>query len=70
MPSDSFEGLATYDLLSVQRRLKARSRMESRTIVCYLGEVPGVKSINLSWSGVTDERATVKSQQLRSFDLG
>ena len=36
---DSAEGLATFDLLSVQRRLKARSRMESRTIVCYLGEV-------------------------------
>ena len=36
---DSVEGLATFDLLSVERRLKARSRMESRTIVCYLGEV-------------------------------
>ena len=58
---DSAEGLATFDLLSVQRRLKARSRMESRTIV---------KSINLSWSGVTDERAAVKSQHSRSFDLG
>ena len=33
---DSAEGLATFDLLSVQRRLKARSRMESRTIVCYI----------------------------------
>ena len=57
---DSAEGLATFDLLSVQslRRLKARSRMESRTILCYLG-VTEVKSINLSWSGVTDERAAV-----------
>ena len=31
--------LASYDFLSVQMRLAARSRMESRTIVCYLGGV-------------------------------
>ena len=31
--------LATFDSLSVQRRLKAKSRMESRTIVCYLGGI-------------------------------
>ena len=31
--------LATFDSLSVQRRLKAKSRMKSRTIVCYLGGI-------------------------------
>ena len=31
--------LATYDSLSVQRLLEAKSRMESRTIVCYLGGI-------------------------------
>ena len=31
--------LATYDSLSVQRRLEAKSRMESRTIACYLGGI-------------------------------
>ena len=31
--------LATFDSLSMQRRLEARSRMESRTIVCYVGGI-------------------------------
>ena len=31
--------LATFDSLSVQMRLEERSRMESRTIVCYLGGI-------------------------------
>ena len=36
---DSADRLATFHSLSVQRRLEARSRMESRTIVCYLGGI-------------------------------
>ena len=31
--------LATFDSLSVERRLEAKSRVESRTIVCYLGGI-------------------------------
>ena len=30
---------ATFDSLSVQRRLEARKRMERRSIVCYQGEI-------------------------------
>ena len=36
---EKLQRLATFDSLSVQMRLAARSRMESRTIVCYLGGV-------------------------------
>ena len=36
---ERLQRLATYDSLSVQRRLEANSRMESRTIVCYLGGI-------------------------------
>ena len=35
----SLQRLATFDSLSVQRRLEARSQMESRTIVCYLDRI-------------------------------
>ena len=31
--------LATFDSLWVERRLKAKSRMERKTIVCYLGGI-------------------------------
>ena len=36
---EGLQRLATFDSLSVQRRLEAKSRMESRTIVCYLGGI-------------------------------
>ena len=36
---ERLQRLATFDSLSVQRRLQAKSRMESRTIVCYLGGI-------------------------------
>ena len=36
---ERLQRLATFDSLSVQRRLEARSQMESRTIVCYLDRI-------------------------------
>ena len=33
------QSLATFNSLSLQMRLEERSRMESRTIVCYLGGI-------------------------------
>ena len=36
---ERLQTLATFDSLSVQRRLEAKSRKESRTIVCYLGGI-------------------------------
>ena len=36
---EKLKRLATFDSLSVQMRLAARSRIHSRTIVCYLGGV-------------------------------
>ena len=36
---ERLQRLATFDSLSVERRLEARSRMESRTIVCYLDRI-------------------------------
>ena len=36
---ERLERLATFDSLWVQRLLKARSRMESRTVVCYLDAI-------------------------------
>ena len=36
---EKLQRLATFDSLSVQMLLAARSRMESRTIMCYLGGV-------------------------------
>ena len=36
---EGLQTLATFDLLSVQMRLKERSRMERRTLVCYLGGI-------------------------------
>ena len=36
---EGLQRLATFDSLSVQTRLEERSRMESRTIVCYLGGI-------------------------------
>ena len=38
---EGLQRLVTFDLLSVQMRLEERSRMESRTIVCYLAEFGG-----------------------------
>ena len=39
MASDVLHRLVTFDSLSVQMHLEERSRMESRTIVCYLGGI-------------------------------
>ena len=47
---EMLQRLATFDSLSVQRRIEARSRMESRTIVYYLGgnlEATGAVRANL-----------------------
>ena len=36
---ERLQRLATFDSLSVKMRLEARSRMQSRTTVCYLGGI-------------------------------
>ena len=36
---EGLQTLATFDLLVLQMRLEERSRMESRTLVCYLGRI-------------------------------
>ena len=36
---ERLQRMATFHSLSVQRRLEAKSRMKSRTILCYLGRI-------------------------------
>ena len=44
--------LATFNSLSVQMRLEERSRMESKTIVCYLGGIWGELDLSGRFAGV------------------